>query len=90
VFTFLVYVAGHCAADLSLLARHASSKGLVIVTKAMALILPALHTFHVRDNILSGIPIPPARIAWCVLTAVAYTTAALIVASAAFARRDFE
>ncbi|MFN8177235.1 MAG: ABC transporter permease [bacterium] len=90
VFTFLVYVAGHLATDLSLLAKHASSKGLAVVTEGMALLLPALHTFHVRDNILSGIPIPPARIAWCVLTAVTYTTAALIAASAAFARRDFE
>jgi ABC-type transport system involved in multi-copper enzyme maturation permease subunit len=90
VFTFLVYLAGHLAADLELLARHAEEPGLSLATRVMSLALPALHAFHVRDNVLAGVPVPPERLAWCVLAAILYTGAALATASLAFARRDFE
>lgn len=90
VFTFLVYVAGHLAADLQLLARSAESRGLSIVTDVFSVILPALHAFHVRENVLSGIPIPPERVGWCLVVTVLYAGAALVAASLAFARRDFE
>ncbi len=90
LFTFLVYVAGHLASDLSVLAKQAENPGLVLVTKLFSVVLPALHTFHVRDNVLAGIPVPPERILWCVLATLFYTGAALTAASLAFARRDFE
>lgn len=90
VFTFLVYVAGHMAGDLKLLAKQTASPAMSYATEAFSLLLPALHTFHVRDNILAGVPVPAERIVWCVLTAVLYSGAALAAASVAFARRDFE
>ena len=90
LFTFLVYVAGHTAADLKLLAKHASAPAISFVTEAFAVLLPALHTFHVRDNILAGVPVPAERVVWCIVTAIFYSGAALSVASWAFARRDFE
>jgi ABC-type transport system involved in multi-copper enzyme maturation permease subunit len=90
VFTFLVYVAGHLAADLSVLAKSADAPGLSLASNVFSVILPALHAFHVRDNVLAGIPVPPERVLWCVLTAILYTGAAMTAASLAFARRDFE
>lgn len=90
VFTFLVYVAGHLAADLKLLAKHASAPGLNVLGDIFSVIVPALHAFHVRDNIISGMAIPGERLAWCVLATLLYSAAALATASLAFARRDFE
>ena len=90
LFTFLVYVAGHLSSDLQMLAKQSSNPGLALVTKVFSVVLPALHTFHVRDNVLAGVPIPGDRILWCLLTTVFYTAAALAAASLAFARRDFE
>jgi ABC-type transport system involved in multi-copper enzyme maturation permease subunit len=90
VFTFLVYVAGHLAADLKLLAKHAEAPGLSFVGDVFAVLVPALHAFHVRDNILSGIAIPWERLVWCVAATLLYSAAALVTASLAFARRDFE
>ncbi len=90
VFTFLVYVAGHLAADLKLLAKHAHAPGLSFIGDAFAILVPALHAFHVRDNILSGVAIPWQQMAWCIAATLLYSAAALVVASLAFARRDFE
>lgn len=90
LFTFLVYVAGHLASDLQALAKSASNPGIAVLAKVFSVVLPALHTFHVRDNVLAGIPIPADRILWCVLTTVFYSGAALTAAALVFARRDFE
>ena len=90
VFTFLVYLAGHLAADLVGLADQANEPVLATCAKVFAWLVPALHVFHVRDNILAGVPVSPVRVLWCVLMTVLYAGAALGAASLAFQRRDFE
>lgn len=90
VFTFCVYVAGHLAHDILELAKVAKNGALVAVAQGCYVILPSLHYFDTRNNILSGVPVPPGQLVWCAEYAVLYSGAVLLVTIVAFSRRDFE
>jgi ABC-type transport system involved in multi-copper enzyme maturation permease subunit len=90
VFTFLVFVAGHLAQDVKRLTEVSDNPGLHAVASAFGAVLPALHLFDARNNLLSGIAVPPSQLAGCAAYAVLYTAAVLAVTVLAFSRRDFE
>jgi len=90
VFTFCVYVAGHLAHDILELVKVAKSATLEPVVQFLYLLLPSLHYFDTRNNILSGVPVPTGQLVWCAEYAVLYSAAVLIVTMVAFSRRDFE
>lgn len=90
VFTFLVFVAGHLAGDLKELVMRFGDRTIEIVATAMYFVLPSLHQFDVRNNILSGIPVPTDQMLHCLGYTILYTGAVLLVTIVAFQNRDFE
>jgi len=90
VFTFLVFVAGHLAGDLAALARQAGQGAVAKLVGALYVVLPSLHQFDVRNNILSGVPVDPGQIVSCFAYSFTYCVAVMVVTILAFSRRDFE
>lgn len=90
VFTFLVFVAGHLAQDVKRLTEVADNPGLGAATSVIAAVLPALHLFDARNNLLAGIAVPAAQVGACAVYTMLYAAAVLAVTILAFGRRDFE
>jgi ABC-2 type transport system permease protein len=90
LFTVLVYVGGNMAGDLRLLSQQLGNPVVDVLMDVFATVLPALQTFHVRNNLLSDIPVPPAQVAYAAEYTVFYVVAVLLVTIVAFSRRDFE
>jgi ABC-type transport system involved in multi-copper enzyme maturation permease subunit len=90
VLTFLVFLAGHLAQDVKRLTEVADNPGLNAVASVLSALLPALHLFDTRNNLLAGIAVPPAQLGACAAYALLYSAAVLAVTILAFSRRDFE
>jgi ABC-type transport system involved in multi-copper enzyme maturation permease subunit len=90
VFTFAIYLLGHLAADLPALAAQTQSVVVDGMVRVVTTILPALHHFEIRNNVLSGVPVPPERVYLCLAYAGLYTATVLLVTIVVFSRRDFE
>ena len=90
VFTTLVWAAGHMAFDLKMLAEKANSVAVDRAVDLFYLVLPSLHHFHVRNNVLADVPIPGSQLVWCATYTGLYCGAVLVVTILAFGRRDFE
>ncbi|MCA9752809.1 MAG: ABC transporter permease [bacterium] len=90
VFTFLVWISGHLAHDLKMLTARAENPILDFVVEGLYLVLPSLHHFHVRNNILSGANLSQDQMLWGFAYCCLYCIAVLILTVLAFARRDFE
>lgn len=90
VFTLLVFLAGHFAHDMQHLAEAAQNEGLRVVTNIVYAVLPSLHYFDARNNILSGVAVSAGRLLWCLEYSVLYSAAVLVMTIVAFSRRDFE
>lgn len=90
VFTTLVWAAGHMAYDLKVLAEKANSAAVDRAVDAFYLVLPSLHHFHVRNNVLAEVPITLSQFGWCATYTALYCAAVLAITILAFGRRDFE
>lgn len=90
LFTVLVYVGGNMAGDLKLLSKQLGSPVVDLLMNVFSMVLPALQTFHVRNNLLSDVPVPGAQMAYAAEYTLFYVIAVLLVTIVAFARRDFE
>jgi ABC-type transport system involved in multi-copper enzyme maturation permease subunit len=86
LFTVFLYVAGNLASDLQLLTKQFHSP----VIDGLRVVVPALQTFHVRNNLLAGTAIGGAQMGYAAGYAVFYTAAVLLVTVVAFSRRDFD
>jgi ABC-type transport system involved in multi-copper enzyme maturation permease subunit len=90
VFTFAIYLLGHLAADLPALTMQTESAAVHGMVKAATFLLPALHHFEIRNNVLSGVPVPPERIYFCLAYAGLYVVSLLLITIVVFSRRDFD
>jgi len=90
VFTLLVFVAGHLAHDVKELAGMSASPVISAVTSAIYAVLPSLHYFDARNNLLTGIPVPTGQVLGCLAYSLLYTAAVLGITIVAFRSRDFE
>lgn len=90
LFTVLVYVGGNMAGDLKMLSKQVGSPVVDVLMDVFTVLLPALQTFHVRNNLLSEVPVPAAQVAYAAEYTLFYVVAVLIVTTVAFSRRDFE
>ncbi|MGH2570837.1 MAG: ABC transporter permease, partial [bacterium] len=90
MFTLLVFVAGHLAGDLRDLAEQAGNVVVARIVGTLYAVLPSLHQFDVRNNILSGTPIDVAQVAHCLGTSLLYSAAVIVATVVAFSRRDLE
>jgi len=90
LFTVFVWVSGNLAADLRILAKQLENPVLDLVLNVFSVVVPSLETFHVRNNVLAGIPVSEGQVAYAAAYAVCYVAAVLLVTVVAFGRRDFE
>jgi ABC-type transport system involved in multi-copper enzyme maturation permease subunit len=90
VFTFATFALGYMSDDLRSLALSSGNEGLQALAKIAYAILPAFHHFHVRNNLLSGVPVPPGHIVHCIGYAALDTAAILLITVAIFSKRDFQ
>jgi ABC-type transport system involved in multi-copper enzyme maturation permease subunit len=90
MFTLLVFVAGHLAGDLKELAVQAGNRVVAGIVEGVYVVLPSLHQFEVRNNILSGVPIDVSQVAHCLAYSLLYAAAVIVVTVVAFSRRDLD
>jgi ABC-type transport system involved in multi-copper enzyme maturation permease subunit len=90
IFTLLVWISGHLANDMKLLASKLENPAIDWAVDALGFVLPALHHFHIRNNVLDGTPISGEQFGWCAAYTGLYCAGVLLLTVAAFARRDFE
>jgi ABC-type transport system involved in multi-copper enzyme maturation permease subunit len=90
VFTLFLWIAGNLASDLKLLAKQLESPGIDRLMDVIYVLLPSLHNFHVRNNLLNDVPVSPGQIGWCFAYAVLYAAGVMAVTIVAFGRKDFE
>jgi MFS family permease len=91
-FTSMIFVIGRSADMLAHLPKHAAGTTLVAVGRAIARVLPNLHTYVPARPLLlgqvAGHPVWP-YVGLAALQAVSYVTALLVIGSLAFRKRDF-
>jgi ABC-type transport system involved in multi-copper enzyme maturation permease subunit len=90
LFTFLVILAGHFGETLRALAEQSGGVVLSGITTGMYFVLPSLHQFDVRNNILSAVPVSTTQIAGCAAYAILYSAALILATILVFQRRDFD
>ncbi|HMB68906.1 MAG TPA: ABC transporter permease [bacterium] len=90
VFTLFLCVCGNLARDLKLLAMQMENPVVDVVMQVFYVVVPSLHNFHVRNNLLSGVPVDAGQIGYAAGYAALYSAAVLLVTIVAFERRDFE
>jgi ABC-type transport system involved in multi-copper enzyme maturation permease subunit len=90
LFTFLAILAGHFGETLADLANESGNAVLAAVTGGMYFLLPSLHQFDVRNNVLSGLPVASGQITGCAGYSLLYAGALLLVTIVVFERRDLE
>ncbi len=90
VFTFSTVVLGCLSDDLRTLAVSHGSNAVQAFAKGMYALVPAFHQFNVRNNLLSGVPVPLEHLATCAVYAALQTAAILLVTVAIFSKRDFQ
>jgi len=90
LFTVLMYIGGNLSADMKLLAERFESPAIDVLMEILTMIVPALQTFHVRNNLLAGIPVSSGQISFAAGYTALYVAMVLLVTVLAFSRRDFE
>lgn len=90
VFTLFTCLCGNLAKDLKLLSAQIENPVVDVLMEVFYVVVPSLHGFHVRNNLLSGVPVDSAQIAYAAGYALVYSAAVLLVTVVAFERRDFE
>jgi ABC-type transport system involved in multi-copper enzyme maturation permease subunit len=90
IFTVAIFVIGRLSGDLQLFAEQFAGRGLRLIVQWMYLILPDLSRFQIGPQIVHGLPLAPAQIAWTVLYGVTYILMLLLLAIGIFQRRDFK
>ena len=90
VFTVCVFILGYLSDDLRSLAASSHSVVVQLLAKTIYAVLPAFHHFHVRNHLLSGVPVPPEHLLRCILYASLDTTALLLLTIVVFRKRDFQ
>ena len=90
VFTGLVFLAGHLLGSVRALIVAAEQPALGTAVEIAYRILPSLHRFDVRNQVLSGSSVPPEQLAYTLGYAGLYAAAVLALTVVVFGRRDFE
>ena len=89
-FTSAIWVAGHFVGDLRTLDTVGASGATVWAGRLVSWVLPNLALFDVKAEIVHGIAVPAAQVAYALAYAAAYAAAMLLLAVAIFQRRDFK
>jgi hypothetical protein len=78
------------SSDLKILAGQVDSPFVQKCADVMYIVLPSLHCFDIRNNILTTTPVSAQQLGFCFAYTALFSSAVLLVTVAAFRRRDFE
>jgi ABC-type transport system involved in multi-copper enzyme maturation permease subunit len=90
MLTLGLWVAGHFNADLRNFENVVEVPALAWLLRVMYYVLPNLAPFDVKAEVVYGIPVSTAHVAYTLLYAVIYISILLLAALAVFRRRDFK
>lgn len=90
VFTLSVFIVGHVSQDLWLLTRHLPGSIGRTVVSVLYYVIPNLERFNFKTEVVHGLAISPAALAWAAVYGVAFTVAVLLLAALRFERRDLQ
>ncbi len=89
VFTFCMYILGHCTAAFSLLATYVESSAGRAACYVAQFLLPNLYFFDVKLDAVHGRPIPALEVAQAAVYGVMYSAILLLIAVKIFDRKNF-
>jgi len=89
VFTFAVYVIGHGTPLLKQLAAMSPSRFIDGTALFLYYVLPNLTNFNIRGEVVHGVLLNPPALLLSAAYSVVYTATLLLIAMAAFSRKDF-
>jgi ABC-type transport system involved in multi-copper enzyme maturation permease subunit len=89
LFTVTGYIVGHLSWSLRLLQERIPSPPARWVLEAAYRVLPNLEYLDVKGEVVHGVPVPGADVAWAAVYGLSYTALILLAAMAVFRRRDF-
>ncbi|MFI5320271.1 MAG: hypothetical protein ACHQ6V_11895, partial [Myxococcota bacterium] len=84
-----IYLVGHLTRDLYAIGKTAESAAARSFTLWVKRLIPDLEAFNRTIEAVHRLPIPGSEVAWSVAMGVAWVVGFLLVAAAAFERRDF-
>jgi ABC-type transport system involved in multi-copper enzyme maturation permease subunit len=90
VMTLALYVVGHLLWSLRLLEDRVGSEAGRFLCRTLYLLLPNLGNFDFKGEIVHGLAIDPVRVAAAGIYLVAYGSAVLAAACAAFQRKELQ
>jgi ABC-type transport system involved in multi-copper enzyme maturation permease subunit len=90
VMTLALYVIGHLLWSLDLLAVRLTATWGKAICRVLYLVLPNLGTFDIKGEVVHGVPIDAARIAWAAAYLALYGSAILGTACALFERKELQ
>lgn len=82
------YVAGHFGAELRRLGEVVDAPLAATLAAGLSRVLPDLASFDVKAAVVHGLPVGAGHVALTAASAAAYVAALLVLAAAAFSRRD--
>jgi ABC-type transport system involved in multi-copper enzyme maturation permease subunit len=88
VFTLAVYIIGHVSEDIWTLTQNVTVGFTRPVVAAVYYVLPNLERFNFKTEIVHGLQIPWAAVAWATVYGVAYAALVLLLATWRFQRKD--
>jgi ABC-type transport system involved in multi-copper enzyme maturation permease subunit len=88
VLTLAVFVIGHVSEDIWLLTKHLTASFTGPLIAAVYYLLPNLERFNFKTEVVHGLDVPMAAVAWAAVYGVAYTSVVLVLACLRFGRRD--
>lgn len=89
LLTLGLWVAGHFSGDLRRIEAVVDLPGVSFVATTLYYLIPNLAPFDVKAEVVHGIAVGRAHVAYTLLYGAAYTAALLVGATAVFRRRDF-
>ena len=90
LMTFAVFVVGHLSADLWLLTQQLPGALTRTLVAVIYHLLPNLERFNFDIEVVHGLSIPRAAVAWAVVYAVAFVAVVLYLATLRFRSKDLK
>ena len=90
LMTLGVFVVGHMSADLWMLNRQLPGAFARVVIACIYYLVPNLERFNFRTEVVHGLPISNAAVAWAFVYAAAFIAVVLFLANLRFRGKDFK
>lgn len=90
IFTLSAYVLGHLSWSLVLLPDRVGGGFAGVLCTVLYRVIPNLERFNVKAEVVHGLDLPAARLAWSLVYGLAWTVVILTAAGLVFERRDFQ